>query len=69
MLMAGTIPNMLSDLSIELEAELLEDLENSKWQEVKVEREDIISFFLNMLEGTKWGDPFYKKYFEAIFLK
>jgi uncharacterized protein Usg len=69
MLAAGTIPNMLSDLSIELEAELLENLENNKWQEIKVEREDITSFFLNMLEGMKWGDPFYRKYFEAMFLE
>ncbi|MBX0312432.1 MAG: hypothetical protein JHC31_11790 [Sulfurihydrogenibium sp.] len=60
---------MLKNISIELEAELLENLESDKWQEVKVEREDIISFFLNMIEGVKWEDPFYKKYFEAIFLR
>jgi uncharacterized protein Usg len=69
MLMAGTIPHMLSNLPKELENELFINLDSNKWQDVKVEKEDMISFFLNMLEGVKWNDPFYKKYFEAIFLE
>jgi len=69
MLMAGTIPHTLSKLPIDIEIEIFDNLNSNKWQDIKVEKEDIISFFLNTLEGVRWNDPFYKEYFEAIFLK
>jgi hypothetical protein len=47
--------------------ELLFDLENPRWQEVKVSRNEFLAFLSNILVGAMYSDSFCVAYVKALF--
>jgi hypothetical protein len=47
--------------------ELFVDLENPRWQGVKISKQGLLSFFANLITGASLGDSIYSAYLQAIF--
>ena len=59
MLLAGTIPPTREDLHIL-------DHRDPKLTQIETTPEVVQSFMVNLVEGLRWGDPFYRRYAEVL---
>ncbi|ADU97732.1 hypothetical protein Theam_1776 (plasmid) [Thermovibrio ammonificans HB-1] len=56
---AGWLPSYFEEVAPELDPF---DLTNPEWEKVLPHRNDVVSFFVNLTEGVRFGDPFWVEY-------